>query len=79
VPLYIKDDVTTQLVTEFARRRGLTKQAAVRLAVMAELEREAQAETLRTRAERLWDAHPMPPKTGEAADKEFFDALSGEE
>ena len=33
MPLYIKDETTTRLVSELARRRGLTKQGAVRLAV----------------------------------------------
>ncbi len=37
MPLYIKDETTTKLVNELARRRGLTKQKAVRLTVEAEL------------------------------------------
>jgi antitoxin VapB len=79
MPLYIKDEATTQLVNELARQRGLTKQAAVRLAVQAELDRAAQAETLRVRMAHLWQAQPLPPATGEAADKAFFDQLSGEQ
>ena len=38
MPLYIKDATTTRLVNELAKQRGLTKQAAVRLAVQAELD-----------------------------------------
>ncbi len=76
--LYVKDEATARLVTELARQRGLTKQDAVRLAVTAELERAARAIPLRDRLARLRAAHPLPPPTGERADKAFFDALSGE-
>ena len=40
MPLYIKDETTTRLVNELAKRRGLTKQRAVRPAVEAELQRD---------------------------------------
>jgi antitoxin VapB len=78
MPLYIKDETTTRLVDKLARRRGLTKQAAVRLAVQAELDRAEAAVPLRDRLARLWAAHPLPPPTGDRADKAFFDELSGE-
>jgi antitoxin VapB len=78
MPLYIKDETTTRLVNELARKRGLTKQKAVRLAVEAELERAERAIPLRERLKQLWDAHPLPPPTGHAADKAFYDELSGE-
>ncbi len=78
MPLYIRDDVTAELVTELAKQRGLTKQGAVKLAVMAELERAKQAVPLRERLATLWREHPLPPPTGLAADKAFFDELSGE-
>jgi antitoxin VapB len=78
VPLYIKDERTTRLVNQLARRRGLTKQAAVRLAVEAELAREQSTVPLRERLIRLWEANPLPPPTVEAADKAFYDELSGE-
>ena len=77
MPLYIKDETTTRLVAELAKQRGVTKQAAVRLAVKAELDRAAAAVPLRERLRVLWKAHPMPPETGELADKAFFDELSG--
>lgn len=79
MPLYIKDETTAGLVRQLAQQRGLTKQDAVRLAVTAELQREAAALPLRDRLARLRAAHKLPPATGEAADKAFFDALSGEE
>lgn len=78
VPLYIKDPTTTRLVNELAKQRGLTKQAAVRLAVQAELDRAAARVPLRERVARLWAEHTLPPATGEAADKAFFDELAGE-
>jgi antitoxin VapB len=78
MPLYIKDETTTRLVNELARRRGLSKQGAVRLAVEAELAREEKAIPLRERLTSLWETHPLPPRTGHLADKAFFDELSGE-
>ena len=49
------------------------------MAVSAELKREDEKLSLRERVERLWRENPLPPKTGEVADKAFFDELSGEE
>ena len=79
MPLYIRDDVTAGLVAELAKQRGFTKQDAVRVAVTAELERSKAAIPLRQRFADLRAAHPLPPKTGQQADKEFFDGLSGEQ
>lgn len=78
MPLYIKDETTTQLVNQLAKLRGLTKQDAVRLAVKAELTRVANAIPLRERFTVLRAAHPLPPATGKIADKAFFDDLSGD-
>ena len=78
MPLYIKDDTTARLVGELARQRGITKQDAVRLAVTAELARATEAIPLRDRLAQRRAAHALPPATGVAADKAFFDALSGE-
>jgi len=77
MPLYIKDDKTAELVAELARLRGLSKQDAVKLAVQAELDRVTEAVPLRIRFAALRSAHPLPPSTGEKADKDFFDELSG--
>lgn len=78
MPLYIKDDATAGLVAELARRRGVSKQDAVRLAVQAELQRMAEAIPLRERIAAWRKAHPLPPPTGKQADKAFFDELSGD-
>lgn len=78
MPLYIKDDETARLVAKLAKLRGLTKRDAVRMAVAAELDRAAEAKPLRERFAALRRAHPLPPLTGQIADKAFFDKLSGE-
>jgi antitoxin VapB len=44
--------------------------------IKAELDRAAIP--LRERFARLRRAHPLPPPTGRAADKAFFDELSGQ-
>lgn len=77
MPLYIKDDTTARLVAQFAKLRGLSKQDAVKLAVQTELGRAAEAIPLRDRFAALRKAHPLLPPTGKAADKTFFDDLSG--
>lgn len=78
MPLYIKDDATAGLVAQLAKLRGVSKQDAVRLAVQAELQRIAEAVPLRERIASWRQQHPMPPPTGQQADKAFFDDLSGE-
>jgi antitoxin VapB len=50
----------------------------VRLAVEAELARMESAVPLRDRFHALRTRHKLPAPTGHAADKAFFDALSGE-
>jgi antitoxin VapB len=78
MPLYIKDDATAKLVAQFAKLRGISKQDAVKIAVQAELDRATEATPLRDRFAALRHAHKLPPATGNAADKAFFDDLSGE-
>jgi antitoxin VapB len=75
---YIKDDHTSELITELARRRGLTKQEAVKRAVQADLASDPAPMSFMDRLEKFWAEHPVPPPTGEVADKAFFDELSGE-
>ena len=76
MPLFIKDDVTAQLVAQLATIRGLSKQGAVKMAVQAELDRTAERVPLRDRLAALRVTHPLPPPTGAVADKAFFDELS---
>jgi antitoxin VapB len=75
MPLYIKDDTTAALVEQLAKLRHISKQAAVKQAVQAELDR---AIPLAERVAKLWREHPLPAATGVAAGKAFFDDLAGE-
>lgn len=65
------------MVARLAKLRGISKQDAVKLAVRAELNRMMEAEPLRDRFAALRSKHPLPPSTGEKADKAFFDDLTG--
>jgi antitoxin VapB len=78
MPLYIKDDATAELVADLARKRGVSKQEAVRQAVQAELQRMMATIPLRERIAAWRKQHKLPPPTGRAANKAFFDELSGE-
>jgi antitoxin VapB len=78
MPLYIKDDETAGLVATLAKASGVTKSEAVRRAVTAELSRLTPPVPLRERLAALRARHPLPKPTGQAADKAFFDDLSGE-
>jgi antitoxin VapB len=83
MPVYIKDEEVTRLVQSLAQSLGTTKRDAVKLAVEEKIAREAlrnlePGERLRDRLAALRAARPLPPPTGEIADKAFFDELSGE-
>lgn len=78
MPLYIKDDVTADLVAQLAKAIGTTKSEAVRQAVTAELARLTPEKPLRERFAELRASRPLPPPTGKVADKAFFDDLSGQ-
>ncbi len=78
MPLYIKDDVTADLVDRLAKQRGLTKQDAVKLAVTAELERSTEAMPLRDRFARLRSDHPLPPVIRSVNVEGGFGAVAGD-
>jgi antitoxin VapB len=78
MPTYIKDDYISDLITELAQRRGLTKQEAVKRVVQADVASDPQPMSFIDRLEKFWTEHPVPLPTGEVADKAFFDELSGE-
>ena len=63
-----QDDATAALVAELAKKRRVSKQDAVRLAIRAELERIAAAIPLRERIAAWRKEHPLPPPTGQTAD-----------
>ncbi|MDQ2080267.1 type II toxin-antitoxin system VapB family antitoxin [Xanthobacteraceae bacterium Astr-EGSB] len=77
MPLYIEDDQIAELVSELARRRGVSEQDAVKLAVTAELEGSTAKPSLEERF-AAFRAAPLLPATGLKADKDFFDELSGD-
>ncbi|MEI9851257.1 MAG: type II toxin-antitoxin system VapB family antitoxin [Sphingomonas sp.] len=77
--LYIKDEEANALAERLADERGLTKTAAVKLALRHELERsQADRRPMRERMIDFWKRHPLPPETGLRADKAFYDELSGD-
>ncbi len=75
--LYIKDERTNALVDQLARLRGTSKTEAVRNAVKAELDRERRQPSTRDRLEDFYRRYPVAAPSGLAADKAFFDDLSG--
>ncbi len=76
--LYIKDERTNALVDRLARLRGISKTEAVRRAVQAELVREQSQASVRERLDDFYRRYPLPEPSGVAADKAFFDDLSGD-
>jgi len=83
MPVYIKDDEVTDLVRTLAESLGTTKREAVKLAVQEKIERISARKVpeggrLRDRLAALRAKRPLPPPTGELADKAFFDELSGD-
>ena len=77
MPFHVRDEETTTLVRELARKRrcGLTE--AVKLAVSAELKREEPS--LREKLKTIQDEFRAYAPTGLEADKAFYDSLNGEE
>ncbi len=75
--LYIKDEQTNALVDQLARLRGTSKTEAVRRAVEAELIRDRRKASPSERLDDFYRRYPAPEPSGLAADKAFFDDLSG--
>ncbi len=77
MPFHIRDPETDALVRELASKRHVGLTDAVKLAVRAELKRDAIP--LRDRIRPLQAAVAAMPRTGLKADKAFFDELSGDD
>lgn len=80
--LYIKDQEANALAEELATRRGMTKTAAVKLALRHELDRSETSDTaddrpLRERMIDFWKRYPLPKEMGPIPNKAFYDDLSG--
>ena len=78
MPLHIRDETTTQLVRTLAERKRIGLTEAVKLAVENELRRAEEAVPLRDRIAAIRQTIITRPRTGEQADKAFFDHLSGD-
>ncbi len=75
--LSIRDAATDRLVRALAKRKGVGLTEAVRLAVGAELSRLDDEQPLRERVAAIRRGVVARGRTGERADKAFFDDLSG--
>jgi antitoxin VapB len=78
MPLNIRDEEVNQLAKRLAARKGLNKTDAVRAALENELRRLDEAVPLRERVRAIQQRMQKQPATGLAADKSFYDDLSGE-
>jgi antitoxin VapB len=78
MPLNIRSEEVNSLADRLATRTRLTKTEAVKRALQNELRRVDQVLPLRERLRALQDRVMARPATGLAADKAFYDALSGE-
>ena len=77
--LFIKDGKVNEMAERLATERGLTKTAAVRLALERELGRkEVDKRPIRERMLDFWERFPLPETLGPAPDKAFWDELSGD-
>ncbi len=76
--LSIRDAATDKLVRALAKKKGVGLTEAVRLAVGAELSRLDEEQPLRERVAAIRRAILARRRTGERADKAFFDDLSGD-
>lgn len=77
--LYVKDEETSGLAARLAARRGISKTAAVKLALQRELARDEETVPLRERMAEWRKANPLGAPTGLTADKAFYDSLNDEE
>jgi antitoxin VapB len=78
MPLNIRSEAVNQLAEKLAARQRTSKTEAVRTALENELRRLDQAEPLRQRLRPLQERILRRPATGQEADKEFYDELSGD-
>ena len=76
--MYIKDMQADALAKQLAAERGLTKTAAVKLALTNELARSAKPRSLGEIARELRRTSKLPPANHAVADKAFFDDLYDE-
>lgn len=78
MPLNIRSEEVNRLAEKLAARTRLNKTAAVKLALENELRRAEEAVPLWERLKPLREKIAAYPDTGLAADRAFFDGLSGD-
>ena len=76
--LYVKDDEVRRMADELARRRGITKVAAVKLALTNELKATAKR-SVHEIVEELRRTSPLRHDPNVVIDKAFWDSLNDEE
>ncbi|WP_375390641.1 type II toxin-antitoxin system VapB family antitoxin [uncultured Sphingomonas sp.] len=77
--LYVKDDEAFQMAKRLAERRGLTKAAAVKLALSNELGRDEPKRSVHEIVEELRRTSTLTYDPSIVVDKAFWDSLSDEE
>jgi hypothetical protein len=77
--LYVKDAEAFELAKELADRRGLTKAAAVKLALTNELARDRPQRSVYEIAAEIRATSKLRFDHGVVIDKAFYDSLNDEE
>ena len=77
--LYVKDQEAERLATELANKRGLTKTAAVKLALVNELAKDEPKRSVHEIVEELWRTSTFRHDPTVVIDKAFYDSLNDEE
>jgi antitoxin VapB len=78
MPLNIRNEQVNRLAEKLAAQKRVNKTEAVRIALENELRRASEALPLWERLKPLRERIAAYPDSGLAADKAFFDDLSGE-
>jgi antitoxin VapB len=80
VPFHVRDQATDAIVRRLAKRKGTTLTAAIREACEKEYARACGESTVMAAVREAQTAfRASGPLTGMAADKAFYDELSGED
>ena len=77
--LYVKDHEAFEMAKQLADRRGLTKAAAVKLALANELARDTPKRSVHEIVEELRRTSTLKFDPGIVIDKAFWDSLNDEE
>lgn len=75
--LYVKDDEARRMADDLAKRRGITKVAAVKLALANEL-KNTEKRSIHDIADELRRTSPLKHDLRVVIDKAFWDSLNDE-